>query len=66
MPAFVQHADISDRAWSILGYRSRLLPRVSPTSEALTLSHSDSPELRVLGGVGMLRMLDALKCSFAF
>ena len=51
----LQQAGIIDQATSILGYRSRFLPRVSP--RALTLTQLDSLTLGVLGSMSGLRML---------
>ena len=50
-----QQASIIDHATSILGYRSRFLPRVSP--RAPTLTQLDTLALAGLGGVSGLRML---------
>ena len=50
-----QQSSITYQATSILSYRSRFLPRVSP--RALTLIQLDTLALVILGGVGGLRML---------
>ena len=53
-----QQASIIDQPTSILGYRSRFLPRVSP--RAPTVTQLDTPMLRVLSVVSELRMLHGL------
>ena len=58
-----QQANIINQVTSILGYRSRFLPRVSP--RAVTLTQLDSLALGVQGGVSGLRMLHHLNRNSA-
>ena len=50
-----QQASIIDQTTSVMGYRSRFLPRVSP--RALTLTHLGTLALGVLRGVSGLGLL---------